>query len=180
MRNKQSKAVAKSKDFRTNLFFFLVMISMMVLISIFFKPVSAESLALKDDVKLHDFWARATLGNSKVGAIYGSIDNNSLKDVVFVSASSDVSKRVELHNHIQDDNGVMRMREVEEVSIKADENFKFKPGSFHIMLFDLNEKLEIGQTHQLNLTTSDGVVYEVDFNVVDPLKKHEPHSHHEH
>lgn len=71
-----------------------------------------------------------------------------------VSVSSPISEAVEIHNHIED-NGVMKMRRVDGVDVKAGGTVEFKPGSYHIMMF----KVDLPETQEevpLTLTYSDG------------------------
>jgi len=65
---------------------------------------------------------------------YMSITNHSKSDDRLVSVTSPISGAVEIHNHIQED-GVMKMRQVDGIEIKAGETVELKPGSFHLMMF---------------------------------------------
>ena len=56
-----------------------------------------------------------------------------------ISATSPDSSSVEIHNHI-DDNGVMRMRRIDGVTIETDGVVRFEPGSYHLMLFGVDFK----------------------------------------
>ena len=68
---------------------------------------------------------------------YMSITNHSQSDDRLVSVTSPISGAVEIHNHIED-NGVMKMRKVDGISLKAGETVELKPGSFHLMMFKAN------------------------------------------
>lgn len=68
---------------------------------------------------------------------YFSITNHSKIDDKLVSVTSPISGAVEIHNHIEED-GVMKMRQVEGIEIKAGETVELKPGSFHLMMFKAN------------------------------------------
>jgi periplasmic copper chaperone A len=81
-------------------------------------------------------WAR---GAGATGAGYMKLDNKGAADKL-VSASSDVSKSVELHSHV-DDKGVMRMRKVDAVDVPAGGMTELKPGGFHVMFIGLKEPL---------------------------------------
>jgi len=65
---------------------------------------------------------------------YMSITNHSKSDDKLVSVTSPISGAVEIHNHIQED-GVMKMRQVDGIEIRAGETVELKPGSFHLMMF---------------------------------------------
>ena len=72
-----------------------------------------------------------------IAAGYMSITNHSKTDDKLVSVSSPISGAVEIHNHIEED-GVMKMRQVDGIAIKAGETVELKPGSFHLMMFKAN------------------------------------------
>ena len=59
-----------------------------------------------------------------------------------ISASSPNSTTIEIHNHIED-NGVMRMRRIDGVTIGAGDTVKFEQGGYHLMLFGVT--LDEGQ-----------------------------------
>lgn len=77
---------------------------------------------------------RPPLPGQKIAAGYFTLNSESGDKLLAVS--SDVSARVELHHHIND-GGIMRMRRLEApVLIPAGGRVEFKPGGYHIMLFD--------------------------------------------
>ena len=51
----------------------------------------------------------------------------------------------------------MTMQQVDSVDIPAGGSVAFEPGGLHVMLLDLPDPLEIGETFDLTLTTADGV-----------------------
>ncbi|WP_299398104.1 copper chaperone PCu(A)C [Pelagibius sp.] len=96
-------------------------------------------------------WARATPGQARNGAAYMTIHNGGAAGDRLVSASAEVSQRVELHNHINKD-GVMQMREVEAIEVPASGMTELKPGSFHVMFMGLSAPLKEGDSFPLTLT----------------------------
>lgn len=68
---------------------------------------------------------------------YMSITNHSKADDKLLSVTSPISGAVEIHNHIEE-NGVMKMRQVDGITLKAGETVELKPGSFHLMMFKAN------------------------------------------
>jgi copper(I)-binding protein len=62
-----------------------------------------------------------------------------------------VSDVAELHTHIKDGE-VMRMRQVEDIPVKAGETVVLQPGGLHVMFMGLHEGLKEGQTFPLTLT----------------------------
>lgn len=99
-----------------------------------------------------DVWARAGKPNS---AAFMKITNESGEDKKIVSAKSDISKRVELHDHLQEGD-VMKMRKVDTIVLPAGGSVELMPGGKHVMLFDLNPGLTEGQVIHLTLALEDG------------------------
>ena len=98
-------------------------------------------------VAVMDAWARASVPGQSVGAAYMtfiSADNST-----FIRAETPLASSVEIHSMTMD-NGVMKMRMLPELPLKAGKEEKLAPGGFHLMLFDLKKPLKLGE--QLNLT----------------------------
>ena len=72
-----------------------------------------------------------------IAAGYFEITNHGQSSDQLISASSPVSGIIEIHNHIEED-GVMKMRQVRAVDLPVGETVSFKPGSFHLMMFETN------------------------------------------
>ena len=79
-----------------------------------------------------------------------TIHNTGAEADRLIRAESPVSERVELHTHLQE-NGVMRMREVEAIDLPAGAATELKPGGLHVMFMGLKEPLVAGQTIPLTL-----------------------------
>lgn len=80
-----------------------------------------------------------------------TLRNKTDDDLRIVAAESPAAKRVELHNHVHDSGGGMRMREVENIVIPANKEVELQMGGKHLMLIDLVEPLEEGQTVPITL-----------------------------
>lgn len=74
-------------------------------------------------------------GQTKAAAYFDVINVGGVDELL--SASSPISQRVELHTHLQED-GMMKMRQVETVKIKGLETTHFKSGGLHVMLFNIS------------------------------------------
>ncbi|HJE03643.1 MAG TPA: copper chaperone PCu(A)C, partial [Aliarcobacter thereius] len=98
-------------------------------------------LLASNSINVSDAYARATPPNMPNSAAFMSLENITDKDISLVKASSNVTNKVELHTHDMK-NGVMKMYEVEEILIKANNNTVLKPGGYHIMLIGLNKPLK--------------------------------------
>ena len=101
-----------------------------------------EVLVPKNLVSITDAWVRPTNPGQEVGAAYMTF--LSKQDMTLVSIESSVTDSVEIHNMTME-NGVMKMRMLENLALKAGEPYKLAPGSFHLMLFDLKKPLTTGE-----------------------------------
>lgn len=96
-------------------------------------------------------WARPGLSGGN-GAVYFLIDNPTSQDDVLLSASSDISAFVEIHESVMKENGTMSMEKQEFVPLPGGERVEFKPGGLHVMLINLEEDLKSGDQFSLTLT----------------------------
>jgi len=96
-----------------------------------------------------------------------TIRNTGNTDRKLLKADSPAAKTVELHTHIND-NGMMKMRPVKEIEVKAHGQAELKPGSHHIMLIDLKRTLKEGETVPLTLTFDDGSTRKIDAPIKRP------------
>jgi periplasmic copper chaperone A len=114
-------------------------------------PTMAHEYNGKAVVVFHP-WARATPGGSTIGAAY--LDIIGLKTAAgdkLVGASSPGAGHVEMHTHQMDD-GVMKMRKIDSVSVSPGQTKTFAPGGDHLMLFDLKAPLKEGGRLPITLT----------------------------
>lgn len=105
-----------------------------------------------DGITIEAPYARASTSLSKSGAIFMVIHNETGTDDRVIAARAPVAERVELHTHLQDANGVMRMVEVEDgFAVAAGGHHMLKRGGDHVMLMGLTEPLTDGKTFPLTL-----------------------------
>ena len=108
--------------------------------------------ALAGNIMIHDSYARSSTPFSQTGAVFMEIMNKGETDDRLISAETEVSKKAELHTHIQNDDGVMKMRRVEEgFAIPAGGMHMLQRGGDHVMMMGLLQSLEHGQTITLRL-----------------------------
>ncbi|WP_439138594.1 copper chaperone PCu(A)C [Roseicyclus sp.] len=115
-------------------------------------------------VMIEDAYARVSSAMAQSGAVFMTIYNHNDFAEVLTGASSDVAQRVELHTHIQNAEGVMRMVEVEGgIPMAADETVMLERGGLHVMLLGLNRALAHGDSFSLTLEfeNSDPITIEV-------------------
>ena len=127
--------------------------------------LAAPALAKVEAV---DGYVRLLPPGSPNTAAFLVLKNDADKPVKLVAAASPEVGRAELHTHLHE-NGVMRMRQVESIEVPAKGEVALKPGSFHIMLFEVRE-LSQGTSFPLTLTMDDGQTLELSL----PVKPIEP------
>lgn len=111
------------------------------------------SAAWAADIMVKDPYARSATSTSVTGAAFMVLMNHTDTDDRLVSAQSDIAERVELHTHIEDENGVMKMREVEDgFALPAGGMHALKRGGDHVMFMGLKEPMKEGDTVSVTLT----------------------------
>lgn len=129
-----------------------------------------------DNVAVQDPYVRLAPPNAPATGAFMVIKNNGDKDVKVVKAANPVSKVTELHNHIHE-GGVMKMRPVPGIDIKAKGQAVLQPGGLHVMLIDLKEPMKEGDVVPITLTFDDGSSKQVDAKVVRPMAAGMPMEH---
>jgi len=106
---------------------------------IFFIPlfllVSFSTFASENQVILSHGWIKQLPPVVPMRAGYFKIQNNRNQPVEIVSISSPDFSKIEIHKTEQI-NGVMKMTELDNLTVPAKENLAFEPGGLHLMMFD--------------------------------------------
>lgn len=118
-------------------------------------------------VAITDAWARANAPGQKVGAAYMTL--LSAQDSTMIKAEADIAGSVEIHS-MSMENGVMKMRMLEELPLKAGKAEKLAPGGFHLMLFDLKKPLTAGENVNFTLSFKDAAGNITQQQVALPIK----------
>jgi len=130
--------------------------------------VAAAALPLiagDSHIVIADPYARETPPNAKVGGAYMTIMNHGHANRL-TGARSDAAAMAQIHNHIIDSEGVMRMREVEGgIALGKHESVTLAPGGLHVMLMGLENPLKKGETIAITLEFEDGSTVDVDVPV---------------
>ena len=112
--------------------------------------VACQPVAEGPQIEVSGVWGRPSPMAAGNGAAYMLIENTGGEDDKLISASSDVSEVVELHD-MTIENDIMKMFHVEYMEITARGSLELKPGSKHIMFIGLDKKLEVGQIVTIEL-----------------------------
>ena len=113
-------------------------------------PAFAHSIKA-GSIEIEHPWSRATAGAGTNGAIFMTLTNQGTSADRLLSVTSSAAERVELHSHIEED-GVMKMRQINAIELPAGATVLLGPGRFHAMLFGLKAALIAGQSIPLTLT----------------------------
>jgi hypothetical protein len=116
-------------------------------------------------LKIENPQARSTVPAQKMSGGFLKIENDGTSADKLIAASSSVSKSMELHTMIMDNN-VMRMREVKSIDLPAKSKVELRPGGLHLMFIDLNKQLKAGDIIPVKLKFEKAGEVEVKFQVM--------------
>jgi copper(I)-binding protein len=110
-------------------------------------------------------WVRATVPNQSATGAFMRMTAD--KDVELLSVRSPVAGLAELHEMTMD-NGVMRMRAVGNLQLKAGQTVELKSGGYHLMMLELKQQLKTGQTVPLTLEfkAADASIFKVEVKAI--------------
>lgn len=117
-------------------------------------PVAAAADYRAGAIEITEPWARATAPGATVGAVYMTLTSMTWADDL-ISAETSVAAKVEIHS-ASEEGGVAKMRQVDQVAIKAGDTVVLAPGGLHLMLMSLKAPLVEGKTIPLTLTFKRG------------------------
>jgi periplasmic copper chaperone A len=103
------------------------------------------------DIRIERPWARATPGQSRIGAAYFTLEDVGAAPDRLIAIETPVAAAAELHTHMLDGN-VMQMRPVGAIEVHPGEPTVLQPGGLHVMLVDLKAPLKTGDRFAMTLT----------------------------
>jgi len=110
-----------------------------------------------ETLHIHDAYARVNGGIGATGAAFFTVHNNGTADDRIIGARADIADKVELHTHIMDEAGVMKMVEVKEgFPVPAGDMHMLERGADHVMLMGLKAELKDGDTFPLTVVFDSG------------------------
>jgi copper(I)-binding protein len=112
-------------------------------------------------LEIENAWARPADSGAN-SAVYFEIMNGGGGEIL-LSASSTIAERTEIHRTVVDEEGKASMEHQRSVGIPAGSNISFEPGGLHVMLINLSEPLNVGDTFELrlNFQNTDEVILNV-------------------
>lgn len=127
---------------------------------------SSDDKSSSKSIKINDPWAmNATLSQGN-GAAFMIIENTSSTEdeLIAVSVPSSVAAEAQMHD-VTMQGEMMKVVQVQSVSIPANGTRDFKHGSYHLMLMELKNPLEIGSNVDITLTFKNAGKMTVSFPV---------------
>lgn len=118
--------------------------------------IAPPVLAGGEDVVIEDAWSRASIGTSRPGVAYMTLQNTGAEPALVTGLRTDLAMMPMIHATTTDAKGVTRMSHIEEVEIAAGEAVALEPGGLHVMLMDLQRPMVEGESYALSVIFADG------------------------
>lgn len=110
-----------------------------------------------DDLVIGDPWSpEAPPGRMMAG--FMTLQNTGDAPIALIGGESPQFGHVEIHTMVMDD-GVMRMRKLDELVIEPGETAELKSGGLHVMLMQPKGSFSVGDTIDITLMDADGNRY---------------------
>jgi copper(I)-binding protein len=101
---------------------------------------TAQDTAKDTDIIVQEIWSPPSI-SAMMGVAYGVIENKGTTDDALMAISAEeIAESPEIHNHEMQD-GVFRMRKLEQLIIPAGKTVTLAPGGLHMMLIGLKKPL---------------------------------------
>ena len=107
------------------------------------------------EVVVKDAWTRPPLPPQNNIAVFMTISNAGPTARSVVSVSTPDARKAELHE-VRMEGKMMKMTPIKTLQVPANGSVELKPGSFHIMCFDLKRPLKPGDRVSMVLALGDG------------------------
>ena len=134
------------------------------------------SVFASEEIEIEGFWINEAPPVSSVHAAYLLVHNRADEDAVLNRVESPAYARVEIHQSTMNDDQV-RMQAHEKLLIPARTSLEFKPGGFHLMLFNPASRMRAGDLAEFTFYLEGGGKLETSATV----KKFDgAHAHHGH
>ncbi len=116
-------------------------------------------------VSVSNIWARVLPPVVPNGVVYMKVTNNGAAAERLTTISGNVSKAIEIHQTVEE-SGIMKMqRQKAGIVIPPGEMVAFSPNGLHVMLVNLTEPLQEGQTFPLILHFESGAAIKITVSV---------------
>lgn len=141
---------------------------MRTLIALFVTMFSC--LVAAQDILIDNASIRQPMPGRTVTAGYFTLHNSTTEEQRLVAVSSPMFAKIELHQHLHL-NGMMKMEQVDFITIPAQQSVVLQPGGLHLMLFEPVAVLQPGQMLEVELTFANGSLLKAEVPVVAMPKR---------
>lgn len=140
----------------------------------------AHHKGVEGQLVVHKAYIIEPVASAKSAAGYLTLVNKTGQDDVLVSASGDVSNRIEIHT-MKMDGEIMRMRQLQDgLNVPTGATTELQPGGDHLMFMGLNSVLNAGDEHILQLNFENAAPQQISFEIVkrgeSPSSSHMDHN----
>ena len=118
-------------------------------IALIITAILLSTQAFAGEVTIDEAWSRASAPGQENG--FAGMVITSKKDARLIAVSTPAASSAEIHTMTMD-NGVMKMRQLENLPLPALQAVKLGPGGDHLMLIGLLTPLKAGDNISLTLT----------------------------
>jgi copper(I)-binding protein len=108
------------------------------------------TVATLDGLEILDAYAPAQ-PLADVGSLYFTVVNRSREPDTLIAVVAPIAQRAQLHD-LRITDGRMQMTPVDTLPIPADGPVRMAPGGYHVMLHDLEKRLHVGDTIEVEAT----------------------------
>lgn len=115
----------------------------------------AKAPTAEESIEVVDPTVRVPLPGKDNTSAYFLLRNTGDQPHELVGAQVAFAQRAEIHNHTTED-GMMRMRKEDSVTIPAGGELRFSSGGYHLMIFDIDRRPRTGDPMELVLEFADG------------------------
>lgn len=120
---------------------------------------------------IEDAFVRDLIPGRAMSAGFFVFSNQGDAPIVLVAAASEAAESVEMHTHVHE-GGMMKMRQMESLTVAPGEEVVFEPGGNHLMLFDCDSAAFKAGEVELVLTDAEGNEYRARAEVRSPHHMH--------
>ena len=145
---------------------------LLILIIYLFSYIAAGHEYKKNDITIDHPVLKLTHVEANVGAGYMNIINSSNNDIYLKNISSSISKRLEIHEIILE-NDIYKMRAVNKnLLIPKGEELTLKAKSYHAMFFDFQSKLIKDDFIDAKIHFNNNLIIPIQFKVIVGQSNH--------
>lgn len=115
-------------------------------------------------LKVTDAWVKATVPGQPVAGAYMTLTAS--EDLKVIGASSPVARVVEIHE-MRMVGDVMKMRQLNDITLAKGKSVTLTPGGYHLMLQDIKHQIKAGEVVPLVIVIQDknAKQYKISFDV---------------